>query len=242
MFAGDDGSSPGPADEGLRHLSCSGGRDCDANERMRRVKHSGTATIDPADVAFDVDGVIADTMSLFLDIARKEYGIEGIRAEDMTCYHLERCLDLDPGVIHSILDRILSGSYSGTLKPIDGCPAVLTRVARHRNPLLFVTARTQSELIQEWLQQMLPLDRESVRVVATGTFDGKAAVLLEQGVRYFVEDRLETCFQLKDAGIEPVLFRQPWNREKHPFIEVQSWTELEELFGFGPKLSGRQRG
>ena len=188
--------------------------------------------IDPGDVAFDVDGVIADTMSLFLDIAREAYQIEGVRAEDMTCYRLEECLDLDPVVIHAILDRILSGNYSGTLKPIDGSPGVLTRIARHRNPLLFVTARTQATLIERWLLQHLPLDRRSIQVVATGTFDGKAAVLLEHGVHYFVEDRLETCYQLKDAGIEPVLFSQPWNREDHPFIEVQNWEELERLMNF----------
>jgi 5'(3')-deoxyribonucleotidase len=198
--------------------------------------------IDPAEVAFDVDGVIADTMSLFLDIARDEYHIEGIRAEDMTCYNLEACLDLEPDVILAILDRILSGNYSGTLKPIDGSPVVLTRIARYRRPLLFVTARTHSELIQQWLEQMLPLDRGSIQVVATGTFDGKAAVLLERGVRYFVEDRLETCFQLKNSGIEPVLFSQPWNRQDHPFIEVKSWGELEELFAFRPLQQGRQRG
>lgn len=190
--------------------------------------------IDPADVAFDVDGVIADTMSLFLDIAREEYRIEGIRAEDMTCYILEECLDLDPGIIHAILDRILSGNYSATLKPIDGSPAVLTRIARYRNPLLFVTARTDSQLIQQWMQQILPLEDGAIQVVATGTFDGKTAVLLEHGVRYFVEDRLETCFELKNAGIEPVLFSQPWNRERHPFIEVNSWKELEQLLLFRP--------
>lgn len=188
--------------------------------------------IDPVEVAFDVDGVVADTMSLFLDIAREEFQIEGIRAEDMTCYTLEKCLDLDPGVIHAILERILNGNYSATLRPIDGSPAVLTRVARHRNPLLFVTARTEAQLIREWLQQLLPLNRESIEVVATGTFDGKAAVLLQHGVRYFVEDRLETCFELKSAGIEPVLFHQPWNRQRHPFIEVRSWKELEALFVF----------
>jgi len=198
--------------------------------------------IDPADVAFDVDGVIADTMSLFLDIAREEYQIEGIRAEDMTCYILEECLDLDSGIIDAILDRILSGNYSGTLKPIDGSLAVLARIARNRYPLLFVTARTQADLIQDWLQEGLSLDCGSIQVVATGTFDGKTAVLLERGVRYFVEDRLETCFQLKNAGIEPVLFSQPWNREDHPFIEVQNWKELEELFVFGPSAMDRPRG
>ena len=188
--------------------------------------------IDPADVAFDVDGVIADTMSLFLDIARDEFQIDGIRAEQMTCYRLEECLDIDSEIIYAILERILSGNYAGTLKPINGSPDVLTRIARYRNPLLFVTARTHAELIQDWFYEILPLERGSIQVVATGTFDGKAAVLLEHGVRYFVEDRLETCYQLRDAGIEPVLFSQPWNRADHPFIEVNSWAELERLLTF----------
>ena len=44
-----------------------------------------------------------------------------------------------------------------------------------------------------------------------------------------MEDRLETCFVLDKAGIKPVLFRQPWNRGKHPFEEVSTWDELESL-------------
>ena len=198
--------------------------------------------IAPGDVAFDVDGVIADTMSLFLDIAREEYQIEGIRPEDMICYSLEECLNIDPDIIYAILDRILSGNHSGRLKPIDGATTVLTRIARHSNPLLFVTARTGSELIEDWLQEMLLLKRGAIKVVATGTFDGKTAVLLEHGVRYFVEDRLETCYQLKDAGIEPVVFSQPWNREDHPFIEVRSWEELEGLLTFRNISTGRHGG
>ena len=38
--------------------------------------------IHPASVAFDIDGVIADTMTLFLDIARDVFHINGIRYED----------------------------------------------------------------------------------------------------------------------------------------------------------------
>ena len=37
---------------------------------------------------------------------------------------------------------------------------------------------------------------------------------------------------LKDAGITPILFKQPWNRESHPFIEVNDWQEMEALIQF----------
>jgi len=36
----------------------------------------------PVSVAFDIDGVIADTMALLLDIARDVFHINGIRYED----------------------------------------------------------------------------------------------------------------------------------------------------------------
>jgi phosphoribulokinase len=37
---------------------------------------------------------------------------------------------------------------------------------------------------------------------------------------------LETCWQLADHGITPILFAQPWNRLPHPFTEVQGWPDL----------------
>jgi hypothetical protein len=50
--------------------------------------------IDPASVAFDFDGVVADTMSLFLNIASVEYNINGIGYDDITSYNLEECLSI----------------------------------------------------------------------------------------------------------------------------------------------------
>ena len=76
---------------------------------------------------------------------------------------------------------------------------------------------------------MAPSDME---IIATGSYDGKVAVLLERGIEYFVEDRLETCYPIQDAGITPVLFKQPWNRRQHPFIEVSGWDEIEDLIDF----------
>jgi hypothetical protein len=188
--------------------------------------------IDPTSVAFDIDGVIADTMALFLDIARKEYRVNGIRYEDMTSYLLAECLDMDPALIDVILNRIMAGDYATPLQSITGSGPVLSHIAGYRNPLLFVTARPHPGPISKWMCDLVRTAPETVQVVATGTFEGKAEVLLESGIRFFVEDRLETCYHLKEAGIEPVLYRQPWNRESHPFIEVGDWQELENLIAF----------
>ncbi|MDM8523331.1 haloacid dehalogenase [Desulfococcaceae bacterium HSG8] len=188
--------------------------------------------IDPASLAFDFDGVFADTMTLFLDIARDEYHLEGLRYEDITCYNLEKCLRIDRQVIDAIIMKLLEGNYSAPLRPIDGAPEVLARLGRKHSPLLFVTARPDGELVRDWMLDFLPFGPASIEVIASGTFEAKTDILLNRGISYFVEDRLETCFLLSEAGITPVLFKQPWNRDRHPFTEVKNWKELESLIKF----------
>jgi len=188
--------------------------------------------IDPGALAFDFDGVIADTMRLFLDIAHDEYRVNTLKYEDITCYSLVDCLDLEEHVIDGVITRILDGGYKVPLKPVEGAPEVLERIAIHHNPILFVTARPYFGPIFEWILNTLPLTTDTVEVVATGTYEGKAEVLLNKGISFFVEDRLETCFSLVQEGITPVLFKQPWNRRTHPFTEVNSWKELEAIIDF----------
>jgi uncharacterized HAD superfamily protein len=107
---------------------------------------------------------------------------------------------------------------------------VLTELARHA-PLRFVTARIWSESITEWLYLNLPgVSHEKITVIASGAPEGKLQILNELEIRFFVEDRIETCRQLKKAGIQPFLFDQPWNRNEavDGFIRIENWTRLKE--------------
>ncbi len=124
--------------------------------------------IDPAFLAFDIDGVVADTMNLFLDIARDEYNIHDIRYEDISRYFLEECLDIDTRIIDEIIVKLIDGAYTPRLKPIDGSVDVLTRVARNHSPVIFVTARPYLEPIYEWIVDILPIEKSAIDVVATG--------------------------------------------------------------------------
>ena len=185
--------------------------------------------IDPDSIAFDFDGVLADTMTLFLDIARKDYQIQNLRYEDITCYMLKDCLEMDEDLIETIIQRIQDGSYTMPLKPMAGAAEVLTQLEKFSSPILFVTARPYTGPILDWMQSLLNLKSESLKVITTGSFEAKADILRDHGVAYFIEDRLETCFQLKNAGVEPVVFKQPWNRQVHPFHEVDSWQDIHSL-------------
>ena len=179
--------------------------------------------------AFDIDGVVADTMRLFIDIARESFQIDRLKQADITSYNLEDCLDLPTDIIEMIIRQILDGTHAPSLHPIDGCLGPMAKFGAQRRTVKFVTARPDPDVIRTWLEQTLPLKAEQIEVVATGSFEAKADVLLSDGIRVFIEDRLETCFLLSRAGITPILFVQPWNRFPHPFREVSSWEDIEAL-------------
>jgi uncharacterized protein len=155
-----------------------------------------------------------------------------VRYADITCYHLNRCLDLDEDILEGAVARILDGRYRGPLKPIPGADAVLKRIGETTGRILMVTARPDPVLITQWMKQLLDGQHQKARIVATGGFEAKTDVLLENGIHWFVEDRLDTCHLLKDAGIEPIVFRQPWNQEPHGYLQVGSWQELEQRIDF----------
>ncbi len=195
---------------------------------------NGVGRINPRELAFDIDGVVANTMRLFLDIVRDRYGINHIRLEDITSYNLEDCLDLDPEVIMATIRVLLDGDYTQVLHPMAGARRVLDRMAHAVPRLLFVTARPNREVITPWLHNLLARPDRAIEVVATGSFEAKIDVLRAAGMQYFVEDRLDTCFLLAEAELTPIVYRQPWNRQAHPFREVGGWDEIEALLQFTP--------
>lgn len=190
------------------------------------------AHIDPKTIGFDIDGVVADTMTLFLEIAKNEFHVNHIQYDDITSYSLNECLEIDGGIIDAVIDRLLSGRYDESLKPVEGAVRVLRKLGTEYPPVRLVTARPSPESIQQWILNTVKLTPPAIDLVATGAFEAKADVLRERRIAWFVEDRLETCYHLEENGISPILFKQPWNRKNHLFHEVESWRALESMIAF----------
>ena len=186
--------------------------------------------IDPEKIAFDIDGVVADTMEVFIRLAHERYSLMHLSKESISCYNLYNCLGLEKEVLDDLICLTLDDEHTLQIPPVSGAPAVLTELARHA-PLRFVTARIWPESITEWLYLQLPgVSRDLITVIASGDPEAKLDILNDLGIRYFVEDRIDTCRQLKKAGIQPFLFEQPWNRNEaeEGFIRVENWTQLKE--------------
>ena len=182
--------------------------------------------IEPRELAFDIDGVVADTMSVFVELARSRYGLSHLSKEHMTCYDLYKCLDLEREVIDDLICLTLDDEHTLQIPAMPMAPDVLTELAEH-GPLRFVTARIWPDSIIRWLHRTLPqVDSENIQVIATGAPEAKLGILEELGVRYFVEDRLETCHFLVQAGIQPILYDQPWNRAPSEYPRYKTWLQL----------------
>jgi hypothetical protein len=184
--------------------------------------------IDPLQIGFDIDGVLANTMQLFVDILDDVYGIGHVTLDQITQYELEACLDIDPQIISAANQSIIDGDYRGRLAPMHGAVEVLKRLGTY-GPIRLVTARPYPGPIQAWVEELLPAGRYPVQITATGSFESKAEILKSEKITCFVEDRLETCFLLQNHDITPVLFAQPWNRQPHPFDEVDTWDQLARM-------------
>ena len=195
---------------------------------MKNKIEKKTERILPRELAFDVDGVFADTFKIFVETARKQYGIQ-IEYEDITEYDFREVIDIDEKTSDEIIQRILYNPLEIGIRPILGSVDVLTRLAR-MGPILFVTARPEGDSIREWIHQYLKGgDISAIHIEATSTHKDKIPVLLKHGIRYFIEDRLETCYLLEKTSVTPIVFDQPWNRKPHPFQTVKSWHEIEVL-------------
>ena len=193
-----------------------------ADVRIEPVK------IKPSEIAFDIDGVFANTFKVFVDKARREYGYQFLY-EDITEYEFWKVIDIDQHVGEAIIQSLIDFPIKNGIRPIDGAVEILTRLSL-AGPLLFVTARPDKAPIMNWIQQQLPMvERDLIQIEATNTYGDKLPVLLKNRIRYFVEDRLETCYLLEKASIVPIVFEQPWNLKPHHFPSVKGWDEISSM-------------
>jgi len=188
--------------------------------------------IHPKYIGFDIDGVVADTMEAFIRLAFEEYETV-VAPEEITEFQVEDCLDLDPLIVDEIFCRLLVEPGKSGLRLMAGAKDVLTEFAEY-GPLTFITARPQREPIADWLAEQLGgavYDR--ARLVATGEHDGKVDHIRDLGLKYFVDDRAQTCIQLSAEGINPIVYHQFWNQGKHELPAVENWAAIRGLC-FGP--------
>jgi uncharacterized HAD superfamily protein len=196
---------------------------------LKKNKFDSITSILPTEIGFDIDGVVADTMKAFIRIAQEEFGINYISKEQVTSYWIEECLPIPLDIINTIINHLLIDPCGFGLEPIPGAREVLIKLAPY-GQLTFVTARPVKKPIENWLVSLLSdIPAKDIRVIATGHHLAKVKVLKELGLRYFIDDHLETCQDLHCKGIRTMIFDQPWNKGATPFLRIKSWEALSSI-------------
>ncbi|RLF57976.1 MAG: haloacid dehalogenase [Thermoplasmata archaeon] len=210
---------------------------CAAKKREEgKVEH-----ILPQEVAFDIDGVLADTFRVFVETARNQYHVQ-VAYEDITEYDFRKVIDIDMEIARDIIQRILDQPIQMGIMPMEGAVEVLNLLAGE-GPILLVTARPGRPAIYEWVVEHLKgIDHDLICVEATGTHEEKIPILVRQGIKYFVEDRLDTCYLLASANVTPIVFEQPWNQKPHPFIRVRSWEDIKKMIAWSRSSASQGNG
>jgi uncharacterized HAD superfamily protein len=185
--------------------------------------------IDPKLIGFDIDGVVSDTSEAFIRILKLKYGISGIVEADITEFDVSECLNIPPKTIDDVFEVLLKNPIEADLKPLPQAVTVLRQMGELA-PLTFITARPEQKPIAAWLQHVLGAKTFSrVRLIAMGDHDGKADYIKQSGLKYFVDDRYQTCLDLARQGITPLVFNQPWNEGRHNLRSISSWQEIKDL-------------
>jgi uncharacterized HAD superfamily protein len=181
------------------------------------------------EIGFDLDGVIADTAESFLRIACSKYGYCSFTREDITNFELENCIPIPRQLVEQIFTEILTDSLATGLQPMEGAVETLTFLAES-SPITIITARPILQPVLDWIDVFFPAKtRDATQVIATGDHNDKIRYIHEHGLKYFVDDRAETCMQLADANIIPLVFSQPWNQNRHNLQSVENWADVREL-------------
>ncbi len=181
------------------------------------------------EIGFDFDGVIADTAEAFIRLACTRYGYCSFTLEDITNFELESCLDIPLNLVETIFTDILTDSLATGLQPISGalqCLEQFTLTGR----VNIITARPLQNPVFDWLDRHLGESaKKNIQVIATGDHNDKVRHIHQHGLKYFIDDRAETCNQLAGENIIPFVFTQPWNRDRHNLQTVANWDEIRAL-------------
>ena len=188
-------------------------------------------TIPPDQIGFDFDGVIADIGETFIRLACTDHGYCALELDSIKTFQVEECLDIPYEIVVRIFEDILQDSIKTGLKPIDGAVETLDQLSR-RSSVTIITARPDIDPVRNWLDLYCGSEiSDKITLITSGHHDDKERYIRQHNLSYFVDDRLNTCVQLSEAGLTPVVFSQPWNRGRHGLVSVESWQEISDLLG-----------
>lgn len=174
-----------------------------------------------AAIGIDIDSVLADTAAGITAAAYKRYKV-WLPVEQMTCYMLEDCTELEDWQAKEIMN---DPAFYSTLRPIPGAVQAVYELRKAGYDIWLVTARP---IACTWTVTLEWLRSQRVLYHSLMFSERKPEIATKFGLSVFVEDRLETALALAYAGLDVYLIDWPWNQGDLPanVHRVPGWAEV----------------
>jgi len=176
-------------------------------------------------IAFDVDGVVLQSIDIILDHVNTVTGVR-IASSSLLTWDLEP-LGIHPRILMDAVDYMYS---MVAIEPYEGAIDTLKNVYEiTRSPLLFITGRSDLESAKRQLES-LPWNGKRPEMIVTGGSRDKRVYLRETGAEFIIEDDELHLGDYLSEGVGVGLMIQPWNRTcKTPVTaRFDSWTEIDQ--------------
>jgi uncharacterized HAD superfamily protein len=174
-------------------------------------------------VGVDIDGVLADTLPLWVGELNKHFN-KNKKVEEIHLYDLLETFELENEQLRGFI-REKGQDMMSAPAPIPGAAHYLKKI-KEEHYVVIVTARQElyREATEGWLE------RHSMRydeLLLTGTHE-KADICREQGLQIMIEDTREVGLGLSVAGIPVLLLDAPYNRRPLPELvtRVYNWEDI----------------
>lgn len=190
-------------------------------------------------IGIDIDDTLTNTSELLLAYAQK-YDYEVLKREH----------SLDKNKVYSIINggqleygmdwtKAQANDFKESFhtKVLENAPIksfakeVIDKLMEEGNQIIFVTARNnEGDRIQDsYKVSKNLLDQNDIKYhkIITECSD-KLSVCRENNIDLFIDDKIETCLELKDGKIHTFLMNTPFNNQldERNIVRVFSWIDL----------------
>ncbi len=172
-------------------------------------------------IGIDIDGVIVDLVTSMLPLLSKFCG-RSVRYSDICCFDIGKALNIKEKM-GGIWAEVYNGNILQLAPPIQGSIIGLSELNEHEIWLITqrpISIRSDTVL---WLCEN-KIEFDKLRFV---DIVGKESI--SRSLDVFLEDNLETACAIAEAGINSLLFDQPWNQNtKLPqrCKRVKDWKDV----------------
>ena len=184
-------------------------------------------------IGIDVDGVLADSISKWLQEAEKLYGIKALK-KDIVRYELSEVFTtLTRRQVMDTWESMWDDYHESIMLENESIPSIMEGL--HEKFDIVITTSNPSRSIKGWLK--------SNGIVYDGyvRFDNHLEKHRLDGVRVYVDDFHEVAESVATAGKTAIVLRQPWNEEfirqnTNPNILLaNNWHEIEDILMSMPR-------